>query len=445
MKKNVLMFIVMALVPMVLFSGGNKEAATVSADGSKYDVDNMTFNNVTIKLASRYGADVPDEIYFRSKIKEFNEMDNGITVVLDTIPTESDYLDKLRTSFASGDSPNIFTEYGGSRTLDYLESDALLNMSPYFEQYPEWKNSFNPGVWDKLQYEGYEGIWGVPFKMYTVVLYYNKAIFDEQGLTPPKTFDDLLDVCEKLTSAGIKPFQTGEKDVWRLGHFSNNLIIKSLGIDAVDRLADRSLAYDSPEIVKTFAMISNMLEKGYLGENILDTSYPMEKSVYATEGCAMRWDGSWYVSEIYGTDIYDKTGAVAFPYIDERYKSHAQGSASDMWFVSTLNKSEEEIAASVVLLRYLTSAEYTAGNNEVAAALFPIEFTPTANTPANPLLDDVKEIAASMTEMRDDIQTYDHASHMLDTVRAALQGLAMGNTPETCAEEIVDRIKEYGE
>jgi len=442
MKKTALVVLLVSMIVVSgIFAGGAKEPEQPAQVG--YDVDNMKFNDVTITIATRYGADVPDEIYFRQKMEEFSAMDNGITVVMDTIPTESDYLNNLRTNFASGDAPNVFTEYGGSRTLDYLESNALLDLTPYFEQYPEWKASFNPGIWDKLSYDGYDGVWGVPFKMYTVVLYYNTDIFAQQGLTPPKNWDELQDVCAKLMAAGIKPFQVGEKDVWRLGHFSNNLILKSLGVGAVSKLADRSLSYDSPEIVKTFDMIQEMVEKGYFGEDILSTNYPTEKSVFAAEGCAMRWDGSWYVSEIFGTPIYDKTAAVPFPYVNEEYQYHGQGGANDMWFISTLNKSQEEINASVALCRYMTSAEYTAGNNEVAAALFPIVFTPTPNTPKNPLLEQVQAIADSMVGLRDDIQTYDKQSHMLDTVRAALQGIAMGRTGEECGQEIVDRIEQY--
>lgn len=420
----------------------NTESGKKNVSATNYDIEHMKFNNVKIVIASRYGSDVPDEVYFRRKIKEFNDADNGITVAMDNITTESDYLDHLRTSFATGDTPNVFLEYGGSRIKDYLEAHALLDMTPYFSQYPEWKKSFNPSVWDKLEYQGYNGIWGVPFKMYVITLFYNKEIFSEQGLTPPKTFDELLSVCAKLKKAGIVPFQVGEKDNFRLGHFSNNLIIKSLGTAVVEKLADRTLTYDSPEIIGTFSIIKDMLDKNYLGDNILSTTYSMEKSVFASSKCAMRWDGSWYVSEIFGTPIYNKTGVVPFPSINPEYEKQGQGGASDMWFISTAGKTPEEIVASVKLLKYLTSAEYTAGCNEVAAAIFPIKFTPTATTPDNPLLRNVQTIADSMTAMSDDIQNYDPDSHMLDTVRAALQGLAMGNTPEQCAKQIVDRIKD---
>ncbi len=419
---------------------------TVDSNNSSADKTTETDKeDITITVASRYGSDVPDEEYYRQKVQEFNDMDNGIKVVMDNIPTEADYLDKLRTSFANGDTPNVFIEYGGSRVLDYVESDALVNMQPYFRSDPDWYSSFYESMFGDLQYDEYDGIWGVPFKSYTVSLFYNKDIFEEQGLTVPESWEDLLEVCQKLKAAGIKPFQVGEKDIWRFGHLHNNLVIKSLGTDAVAKLADRSLAYDSPEILKTYQLISDMVDKGYFGDDILNTDYNTEKSAYAAGECAMRWDGSWYVSEIYGTDIYDKTGAAPFPYVDEKYKDQAQGGASDMWFISKLNKPDAEIEASVEFVKYITSQDYTAENNEVAAVIYPIKFTVTDATPQNPLLDDIKDFVEGYTAMNTDIQNSDPESFMLDTVRNALQGLAMGNEPEQCGKEIVDRIAEGSE
>lgn len=418
-------------------------AACANGSGSGEGAQSAQNSKITLKVASRYGSDVPDENYYRQKVEEFNKTNkDGITVQMDNIPTESDYLNKLRTSFADGDTPNVFIEYGGSRTLDYVKSDALVNLKPYLDKDQTWYKSFKSQYWSELQYKGYDGTWGVPFKSYMVVVYYNKDIFKKQGLTVPKSFDDLLKICQKLKGAGIAPFQVGEKDVFRLGHFHNCLVIKSLGTDAASKLADRSLAYDSPEMKKTYQVISDMCKKGYFGNDILNTDYNTEKSAYASGKCAMHWDGSWYVSEIYGKDIYDKTGVFQFPYLNEQYQDQEQGGSSDMWFVSKLNKSQEEIDASVKFLKYITSEEYTAGNNEIASVLYPINFTPTAKTPKNPLLDEIKSIQNKTKKFHTDLQNDDPDSHMLDTVRNALQGLAMGNSPDQCGKEIVNSIKQ---
>ena len=115
-----------------------------------------------------------------------------------------------------------------------------------------------------------------------------------------------------------------------------------------------------------------------------------------------------------------------------------------MFFVSKLNKSQEQIDASIEFLKFITSPEYYQGLDEVAQTIVPVKFEKTDKSPVNPLLDEVNKIQSEVVDMRTDIQNYDPESHMLDTVRSALQGLAMGNSPEQCAEEIMQRIQEYG-
>lgn len=45
-------------------------------------------------------------------------------------------------------------------------------------------------------------------------VYYNRAIFDQFGLKPPKTFDELKAICATLQENGITPFATHFLDAW---------------------------------------------------------------------------------------------------------------------------------------------------------------------------------------------------------------------------------------
>ena len=47
-------------------------------------------------------------------------------VELENITTEEDYLNKLRTGYSGGDTPNVFTEYGGARVKDYIAANGVL-------------------------------------------------------------------------------------------------------------------------------------------------------------------------------------------------------------------------------------------------------------------------------------------------------------------------------
>ena len=398
-------------------------------------------DEVTITVVSRFGQDIPADIFFREQVAAFNELDNGITVEMNNIVPEAEYLDMLRTSFAIGEPPNVFIEYGGTRVLEYVQADALVNVQPYLDRYPEWYGIFFPAMFDALRYDGIDGTWGVPFQAYIVVLYYNTEMFAEQGLTPPTTWAELMTVSQAFMDAGISPFQVGARDAWRLGHLHSAIVLGSLGADSVERLANRTLAYDSPEMIETFRVISDMLDRGFLGVDVLDNDYNTERAAFTAGQVPMRWDGSWFVMEIFGTDVYDRTGIMPFPTVNPAFSTVNKGGSSDMWFVSSLGASDEQIAASIEFLRFITSEEFFAGTNEVAAALYPAAFTPTAATPPNPLMERISEIANNAGALFTDLQTYDPEAHMLDTVRNALQGLAMGNSPEDTAAEIERRIE----
>ncbi len=46
--------------------------------------------------------------------------------------------------------------------------------------------------------------YGLPFAASTRVLFYNRTLFDEAGVTPPKSWDDLAEAAEKLKDKGVK-------------------------------------------------------------------------------------------------------------------------------------------------------------------------------------------------------------------------------------------------
>lgn len=119
---------------------GDSAQSKVS-DTDKYNVDDMTFEDVTIRVATKMGGGAEDanSAYYESMVKKFNEMDNGITVEMTNITTEQDYIDKLSTDFAAGDAPNVFYDFGGSRDLDYVAAGAILDLEPYLEADPQWQ------------------------------------------------------------------------------------------------------------------------------------------------------------------------------------------------------------------------------------------------------------------------------------------------------------------
>ena len=100
MKRKFLCF---ALAAMMTSSMIGMSAFAEEAD---YALTDAKFDDVKLKLYASLSDNALD--YYNEKIDEFNNMDNGITVEITNINTEADYLDKLSTDFASGETPNVF-------------------------------------------------------------------------------------------------------------------------------------------------------------------------------------------------------------------------------------------------------------------------------------------------------------------------------------------------
>lgn len=380
------------------------------------------------------------------RIEEFNKLYEGkIFIDYEAVAVEAQYLEKLRTSFASGNAPHIFLEYGGSRLVDYIEANTLLDLKPYLDADPVWKAQFRNGAFDKWEYQEYPGIWGFPVISYAVLLYYNKEIFEKYNLKAPETWDELDEVCRVLMDNGVQPFLLGEKDVWRAGHIHNNIVIKSLGIDAVDRLADRTLAYDSPEMIKTYAKLKDFVDKGYFGENAVGVDNNFEYTAFIEGQSAMMFNGTWMAELIlsYNSNFIDKVAAVPFPTIVDEFNGAFQGGPVDG--VSITSYSEAENDAAVEFLKFLLSQDfYRELEYKHANVIFPVVIEESDERLVDSeLTKSMKESVSVATDFRDDVQTYDTDSHMIDTVRNAIQGLFIGRTPEEVGKEITDRIEDY--
>lgn len=57
---------------------------------------------------------------------------------------------------------------------------------------------------------------------------YNKALFQELGLSIPKTWQEFLRLCQTLKEHGVIPITMGLQDLWHLNHWSNGLFINDV-------------------------------------------------------------------------------------------------------------------------------------------------------------------------------------------------------------------------
>jgi len=135
--------------------------------------------------------------WFEDCVKGWNAA-HDVKVELQFVPVQ-DYIggSKLQTAFASGQGPDIFIISPGD-FLRYYNGGVLVDLTSYMEDAA--KKDFFPNVMETRIVD--EKIYGVPFDVVPLAMFYSLKAFEEAGLSEsdiPKTWDQFLEIAHKLT------------------------------------------------------------------------------------------------------------------------------------------------------------------------------------------------------------------------------------------------------
>ena len=98
---------------------------------------------------------------------------------------------------------------------------------------------------------------GIPYQPYTSGIFYNKAIFEEAGIEEePETWEEFLDVCEKIKEAGYAPLALD--DAYVLYNYGYHLA-RYIGEDAVKELSTEGGWADSKEALSAAEDMVNLI------------------------------------------------------------------------------------------------------------------------------------------------------------------------------------------
>jgi multiple sugar transport system substrate-binding protein len=152
----------------------------------------------------------PQELKNQQAIVDAFHVANPKITVKVTVSDWEPYWDKLQTSIAGGDAPDVFA-MDGPLFPDYQSRDVLLDLKPLID-----RDGYDLGQLADQAVADFTtpgGQFGVPRDLNVVALYYNKKMFDTAGIPyPDDTWDwaKLTDVAKRLTlKSGSKTTQWG--------------------------------------------------------------------------------------------------------------------------------------------------------------------------------------------------------------------------------------------
>lgn len=116
--------------------------------------------------------------------------------------TNTEEYTKLQNAIAAGSGAPDVAQIEYYALQQFSLSDGLLDLSGY--GFGDLKDDYTASTWGAVNVNG--GIYGLPQDSGPMVMLYNKAVFDQYGLTVPTTWDEYIAEAKKLTAADPTKF-----------------------------------------------------------------------------------------------------------------------------------------------------------------------------------------------------------------------------------------------
>ena len=137
----------------------------------------------------------------------------------------------------------------------------------------------------------------LPFELNIEGFWYNKQIFSQNGLQPPTTWDELVQIATTLQQKGIQPFTASGQQGWPLTRLIGNYLFRSLGPDALAMVQSGKAKLTDPSYVTAAQAVANLGKAGYFGRGVATLDYATAENLFLQGKAAMFYMGSWAVAD----------------------------------------------------------------------------------------------------------------------------------------------------
>lgn len=140
----------------------------------------------------------------------------------------------------------------------------------------------------------------LPFQYNIEGIWYNTQIFEDNGWEVPETWDDLVTIAGEAKAAGLTPFSASGEQGWPLTRLVSTYLFRTVGPDALQKVADGEAKLTDPEYVEAAAAIADLGAQGYFGDNVTSLDIDGSYNLFLTGQAPMIYMGSWILGNING-------------------------------------------------------------------------------------------------------------------------------------------------
>ena len=289
MKRIIWLLIVSVLTaPFFAAAGGSSDPEEESAGGmaeGKVQVGILTWTPIPRTL--------------EKMVEAVNEEHPDIEVSFNSMNYNPQYLSALSAGAASNSLPDIIALQPGSLTQQYR--NYLIDLSPYIVGTwgESWSDNFYRINVDQMQLgnpPGDDSLYIVPSESQIINIWYNRALFEQLGISVPNTWDDLRLASKTLSDGGYAPLYFGGADGWQKVNIFL-MLSEQIAPGEIYSAQAGETSWTSPGMVKTMEAWEDFFENIVQIGSLSNVAYPDGVGQFVAGRVGMMALGSWWPQE----------------------------------------------------------------------------------------------------------------------------------------------------
>jgi len=318
-----------------------------SGSGTANSGSENTGKEIKLSFWSKFATNSANGEAIQKLVDDFNAT-NGKGITVEVVYIEggtSGIMSKVMTDVAAGTTPEIVMI--DNSTIPILtENGVIADVRKYVEA-----DGFDmSNIIDEMSLYSYYGdqIISVPFARSNVVYYYNVDIFEECGVTPPKTFEDI----EKVGKTILEKKGLPSLCILFDASFYQEALLSGMGSEGnISKDGKRPAALEDGTMEKLLTIWKKWIDNGWcMPPNVTDAETVMKEAFYNGELAAFiastgAMKGIYLGCEQTGVNL----GVSYMP----GENGYATGSGGSGLCAVSVGKTEEQIQASWEFMKFM--------------------------------------------------------------------------------------------
>ncbi|MFI7451799.1 ABC transporter substrate-binding protein [Nonomuraea sp. NPDC049714] len=285
MRKGRAVAILAGLAVAVTACGGNAPTTTQpTGEASPTQAAAKTLEGVSLEVAAKWTGE--EQKNFEQVLKAFSDKTGAKVTYASTGEDTGAY---LGPRIQGGSPPDVAILPQPGLVQQYADQDALKPLGADVTK--EIDANYTP-YWKELGSADGQ-VYGVLIKAaHKSLVWYRSQAFEEAGVQPPTTWDELIKAGQTIADSGTPPFSFCGASGWTLTDLFENVYLSTAGPEKYDQLSKHEIPWTDASVGTALEKIAEIVgKKEFLAEGnsgALQTDFPTcVTKVYGQDEAAM--------------------------------------------------------------------------------------------------------------------------------------------------------------